>query len=297
MPEDNVSPMNLKRALKRAVQSSTPLATQRHLAYFACHHRLAYIPGITKPKTYTAKVHWRMLNDRRDELRPIYDKLWMKEYALRRGVDAPATLWSGVDLSELEEVSKSFGSWVLKPNHLSGHIHFHEGSAPLSTLRHEAEWWLGARHAPDAGEWATQHARPLVIAEQVIEPQANGDLPDYKFFVFDGRPVVVLVISGRFTGATTQTLYRLPEWEPLDVIVDQYPMASSEGAPREMSQLMEAAASLGAGWDFMRIDLYAARDRVWLGELTPYPGSAKTKFIPSSFDAELGREWHLQELG
>lgn len=57
--------------------------------------------------------------------------------------------------------------------------------------------------------------------------------------------------------------------------------------------MLEIARTLGADWDFIRIDLYAVDGDVWFGEYTPYPGTGMLRYEPMSFDLEQGRQWQL----
>ena len=59
---------------------------------------------------------------------------------------------------------------------------------------------------------------------------------------------------------------------------------------------MEIASTLGTGWDFIRVDLYAVDGEVWFGEYTPYPGSGLLRYKPMSFDLEQGLQWKLPSL-
>jgi hypothetical protein len=57
--------------------------------------------------------------------------------------------------------------------------------------------------------------------------------------------------------------------------------------------MLATAAKLGSGFDFIRVDLYNILGEVYFGEFTPYPGSGLCRFVPASFDTELGARWTL----
>ena len=61
-----------------------------------------------------------------------------------------------------------------------------------------------------------------------------------------------------------------------------------EPRPPELEKMSDIARALGAGWDFIRIDLYAVDGEVWFGEFTPYPGSGLLPYRPMSFDVAQG---------
>ena len=64
----------------------------------------------------------------------------------------------------------------------------------------------------------------------------------------------------------------------------------------ELDTMLEVASTLGADWDFIRIDLYAVDGVVWFGEYTPYPGGGLLRYTQRDFDAEQGLHWRLPEL-
>ena len=57
--------------------------------------------------------------------------------------------------------------------------------------------------------------------------------------------------------------------------------------------MLRIAEQIGAGFDFLRVDLYLTPKGVAFGEVTPYPGSGLMKFDPKGFDQELGAAWTL----
>src|SRR3954449_10616022 len=96
----------------------TPLPLRRHLMYSAFTHRLG---NFSNPRTFSEKVNWRIIHDRRPLLAWTCDKLAVKDHAAGR-VKTPATYWSGTDLNELTGIDLP-GAWVLKPNHRSRLVH------------------------------------------------------------------------------------------------------------------------------------------------------------------------------
>ena len=60
--------------------------------------------------------------------------------------------------------------------------------------------------------------------------------------------------------------------------------------------MLAIAAQLGRPFDYMRVDLYDDNGVIKFGELTPYPASGLGRFIPASFDTELGKAWTLPAL-
>jgi hypothetical protein len=253
--------------------------------------------NFANPQTFNEKVNWRILNDRRDRIVKACDKLSMKEMA-RAAYPGPdlriaETLWSGTDLRDAPDLA-TLSPWVLKPNHSSGHALFGpDPRADLSALQRGTASWL--RETPiELGEWGYSQARPLLLIEERIQTPDGKPPADYKFFVFDGRIELIQVNRGRFGKNLTAT-FMDAEWRQFSVRQGER-LVIDEPRPPELDKMSDIARALGAGWDFIRIDLYAVGGEVWFGEFTPYPGSGLLPYKPMSFDLEQGMLWKLPTL-
>jgi hypothetical protein len=221
----------------------------------------------------------------------------MKEYvskaqgAKAREVRIPQTLWVGTDVRELANV-KLPEHWVLKPNHRSGgQIFFGHGQPEIATLERIANSWLRPFEESSLHEWAYSNARPLLLAEELIGAPGSP-LPDYKFYVFDGEVAAVVVHRDRHTDHRVR--WYGPDWTPLQLDIANYKMGPVQATPpADFEKMIAIAGELGRPFDFIRVDLYSVDGDVFFGELTPYPASGTDRFVPDSFDDELGAKWVL----
>ena len=281
------------RPVHRTIARLLPLPARRRYLYLAGHGRL---PRLHDPHLFTEKVNWRILHDRRPEMAWTCDKLAMKDYASalheETGIEVPETLWSGHDLGAV--LGRTFDRpRVLKPNHRSGLIRFGRASEPVDTeLVKSTRTWLRDDQSVLLGEWAYSQARKLYLIEEDIA--AGEPLDDYKFLVFGGKAVMIQVDRGRFTSGHARTFYT-PDWQPAPV-ADIMPIGQPAPPPEGLDAMVHAAETLGAPYDFMRVDLYSTRGKVWLGELTPYPAGGTIQFEPREFDRYLGEQWALPDL-
>ena len=266
-------------------------------AVFFYHHRR--FPRVKAPVTFTEKVNWRILKDRREILAWTCDKLAMKDYvgnvqgAMTHDVRIPRTLWSGTDVTELENIDLP-EHWVLKPNHRSGLVFFGHGQPDVPVLREMTQGWLRSTEGVDLHEWAYLRARPLLLAEELLG--VPGSPPsDYKFFVFAGKVAAIEVHADRHSDHRVR--YYLPDWTSLEVTYGSVQLSPAEAPPPgNLAKMVAIASELGRSFDFIRVDLYSVGDEVFFGELTPYPGSGINPFVPNSFDDELGAKWELPVL-
>ncbi|MGY2066625.1 ATP-grasp fold amidoligase family protein [Blastococcus sp. SYSU DS0619] len=281
---------HLQPAHRRVAGLLPPTARRRYL-YLAGQRRL---PRLRDPRTFTEKVNWRILRDRRPELAWTCDKLAMKDHAYRcqqeAGLAVPETLWSGDDLGAV--AGRAFDrAWVLKPNHRSGLVRFGAASDVIdASIVAETREWLRNDQSALLGEWAYCKARNLFLVEEDIAC-GGGPLDDYKFLVFDGRVAAIQVDRGRFTADQTRRYYT-PDWEPVPVQL-VVPSGPPIAAPANLTAMLHAAEVLARPFDFMRVDLYSTGDTVWFGELTPYPSGGVMRYEPRAFDVWLGEQWSL----
>jgi hypothetical protein len=268
-----------------------PIPVRRRALFAWSNQRF---PHFRNPATFNDKINWRILNDRRSSLEWTCDKLAMKERAGRvQGLHVTPTLWVGANLADLGAVQLP-EYWVLKPNHRTGLVYFGSGQADVEQLSSVTASWHRPVEAQDLGEWAYTRARRLLLAEETIG-LPGAPPPDYKFFVFNGDVAAVQVDVGRFSAAHQRRLY-LPDWTPLEVEYGGFPLAPAESPPVGLNRMLAAATELASGFEFIRIDLYDICGEVYFGEFSPYPCGGLARFIPASFDAELGARWELPEL-
>ncbi len=279
--------MSTYRRLRRIAGRAVPRSARRRARYRRQFGR--DLPR-GRPDTFTDKVNWRLLHDRRALLEGTCDKLAMKEHALRVAPDlvrVPRTLWCGTDVAELAGVDLP-EHWVLKPNHGTRRVHFGHGRPDVAELARTTRGWVEQDLWREDGEWAYRSARHLLVAEEFIG--VPGTAPDdLKVFVFDGFPRLVQVHTARFDGHSKRVY--TPEWEPKDWSTGRAlgPLAPR---PRRLDDMLRAASALAAGFDMLRVDFYEHDGVLWFGELTPYPGSGVLRLDPE-MDELMGRWWTL----
>lgn len=268
-----------------------PAGSSRRALFIYFNRRL---PHFRDPVTFNEKVNWRILNDRRPLLEWTCDKLAMKEGARTiPGLRMPRTLWVGSSVRELEDAELP-EHWVLKPNHRTGIVYFGHGRPDITSLATITSTWLRSAEFEDLHEWAYSKARPILLAEELLGVPGSPP-PDYKFFVFAGQVAAVQVDVGRHS--VHQRRIYLPDWAPLEISSGNYPLAPIEPPPENLEGMLAIAREIGRPFDFIRVDLYSIDGVTVFGEVTPYAGSGLDRFVPGSFDAELGARWELPYVG
>ena len=274
--------------LYRAVVHRLPIAAKRAVLYAEAHGRL---PRVRRPRTFTEKLNWRVVHDRRPLIGQLGDKLAMKEYAAATcpGLRIPRVLWSGTDATDLARAPLP-ERWVLKPNHGTMRVHLGTGRPDVAALRRITADWLDEPLWPERGEWVYSQARRLLIAEEFLG-RPGKVLTDHKFLVFGGRVRLVQVDSGRLTGSHARRLYTR-DWTPVRAHEPHIAPGAVTGPPPTLPEMLAVAETLGGAFDFIRVDLYEIDGAIWFSELTPYPGGGLDPFDPD-LDRVLGGYWEL----
>ncbi|RST30056.1 polysaccharide biosynthesis protein [Sphingomonas ginkgonis] len=253
----------------------------RVLLIFAWRHRR--LADLASPTTLTEQVQRRKLEDRNPWLHQLADKLAVKDHvaALLGTRWVTPTLWRGTELPAESAWPLPF---VVKSRHGCGHVRVVRDERDYRRARRSARRWMRQRYGAWLDEWGYRD----IPRGLLVEPYIGEDerLPvDFKLFVFGGRVRFVQVHLDRAGDH---------RWIVFDTGWRRVSPASADpdpAPPRTLGQMIEAAERLGAGFDFVRVDLYEVAGRPLFGELTFYPGSGLEPVRPATLDAEMGRLW------
>lgn len=252
-------------------------------------------PDIDNPKTFSEKVQARKLYDRREIYGRLVDKAAVKDFVAETvgSTYVTPTYWVGTDISSVDWDTIPLPA-VVKPTHASAQGAFLYGKDDVERFRRDnaVTQWLTLDHAHYNREWAYSRVKPQVLIEAMLN--ADGGIPrDYRFFTFDGK-VSHIEVNLRIDGMGYACNYS-PEWKKLPFYDPDYlPFYEPElPRPERLDEMMHVAQTIGRGFDFLRIDLYASADWVRVGELTLYPGGGFEGFTPPEYDRIIGDKWVL----
>lgn len=124
----------------------------------------------------------------------------------------------------------------------------------------------------------------------VIYDSESIDLPDYKFFCFNGVPQYCQVIRDRHKKETID-FYNM-SWEHQE-FVGLNPLARNGDFPVEcpphLNLMKQLCRQLSEGIPFVRVDLYVVGDKVYFGEMTFFPASGLGVFEPEVWQEKIGQ--------
>lgn len=249
--------------------------------------------NLNKPATFTEKLNWLKLYNRN----PLYIKL-VDKYAVKKYV---------ADIIGEEYVIPTLGVWekpedidwdnlpnqfVMKCTHDSGGLVICrdkvklDKDAAIKKLQQSLnyDYYIAGR------EWPYKSVPRRIIAEKFIEPEPNvNDLPDYKWYCFNGEPKYCQVIQDRSSDEKID--FFDAEWNHQEFIglnpkarhADKLPTR-----PENLNTHIKIARKLSKDIPYARVDLYDVGERIYFGEITLYPGCGFGALNPEEWNYKLG---------
>lgn len=136
-------------------------------------------------------------------------------------------------------------------------------------------------------EWPYKNVKPRVLAEEYIEDSKSHELPDYKFFCFDGVVKALFIATERFSNEVKFDFFDA-DFNHLD-IVQKHPMSGKTiEKPAKFDEMKQIASKLSKGIPHVRIDLYEANGKVYFGEMTFFHHGGMVPFHPKEWDDVFG---------
>ena len=243
------------------------------------------------PKSFNEKIQWLKLHDRKPLYKELADKYNVRKYiADKVGEEYLVPLvghWEDVNSVNVNELPEKF---VIKCTHDSQSVRIcnDKSKFDFEEMRDSFAKALMIDYSVFGREWAYQGIKPSVVAEELLVDESGTELKDYKFFCFNGVPKIIQVDYNRFSGHKRRLFDT--DWNEMDVKIT-YPDDKNIvlKRPDKLDEMISICKKLSEGIPFIRVDLYAT-DKVYVGELTFYPGGGFEPITPYSVDLEWG-EW------
>ena len=156
-------------------------------------------------------------------------------------------------------------------------------------IKKQLNKWLKIHYAFVNGlELQYELTKPAIVIEKYLS--INDDLPDYKFFCFDGKIEFAWIDEGRYSEKHWRTIF-----DPYNTShIFQFKFGdfdSKEKAniPNNFSEMVSIAEKLCEDYPFVRVDLYNVDGKIYFGELTFTSGSGFRNIDPIEADYELAK--------
>lgn len=235
---------------------------------------------LENPQTFSEKLQWLKLHDRKPEYTKLVDKYECKKIIAEKigeeYVIPTLGVWDRFDDIDFDSLPQQF---VLKCTHDSGSVILVKDKEKLDipAAKRKLEKALKKNYYYSGREWPYKNVPPRILAEERI---SEGAPDDYKFYMFQGEMDSVMVCTDRDSGNTQYRFYDR-DWNRLYY---QKPELESEGdvaRPACYPEMIEIAEKLSKDFVHVRVDLYNVGEKVYFGELTMFDQSG---FVPEYTD-------------
>lgn len=260
--------------------------------------RMGYKLNLKNPRSYSEKLQWLKLHDKRPEYTTMVDKVAAKDYVVNKVgekyIIPTIGVWNNVEDIDWDSLPNQF---VVKSTNDSGGIVVCKDKTKLNIDEAKKKLKkLGSRDYTKTSKEYPYHDVPhRFIAEKYMEDESGFELKDYKIFCFDGSPKFLFVATGRQQHDTRFDFYDL-DFNHLPVLnghpnADLWPVK-----PENFSEMLDVAAKLSKGIPHVRVDLYNVNGKIYFGEMTFFHWSGMVPFEPLEWDYKFGEYINLSGL-
>lgn len=253
---------------------------------------------LKNPKLFTEKIQWMKLYYNNPNLSRCVDKCEFKKYISEKvGEGYTARLiteWESPDEVSFDGLPEKF---VVKSNCQSNGRYIvivnNKETMDLQQLKYkiQKEWFEPRNLLINSFCKAYYSVKPKVYVEEYLE-EFEGCLNDYKVFCFNGKPEFFYVATEQFEDGVNTDIYPISfyslDWKKMNVTYGQHPSHKNIEKPNHFDEMMELASILAKEFPFVRVDFFDTESKLYLAELTFYPGGGFTNYSPLSFDAYMG---------
>lgn len=247
------------------------------------------------PKTFSEKLQWLKLYNRKPEYTTMVDKAAVKNYVAsvigKEYIIPTLGIWDKPEEIEWDALPQRF---VLKCTHDSHSAIIVKDKETIN--RAEAGKQLGeflkCDYFENSREWPYKNVPHRIIAEEYIEPESdNKDLNDFKFYTFNGEPKLLYITSNRGSVNGLNEDFFDVEGNHVDIRQFGYENAPvTPSLPKNFDKMVNMARMLAQNTYHVRVDFYEIGDKVYFGELTFFDGGGFCPFNKPEYDQLLG-DW------
>lgn len=262
---------------------------------FRC--KMGYWLNLKNPMSFSEKLQWLKLYNRNPLYTTLVDKYavknWVAEKIGEEYVIPTLGVWNKANDIDFDKLPNQF---VLKTTNGGG------GDVVICKDKSKFDRVWAVKHLKQGlkksiynklREWPYKNVPPRIIAEKYMEDECGCGLTDYKFHSFAGEPKVLLVVTDRFgENHGHYDYFDTITYEQLDFCAKggRPPETSNCQKPKNYDKMLAIVRTLSKDLNYVRVDLYNVKGKIYFSELTFFDGSGFDKFNPESWDYKFG-DW------
>ena len=260
--------------------------------------------NLKNPKRFSDKLYWYKLYYRDEMMRTCTDKCSVREYVRSQGLEDILNECYGVyDSADEINWNELPDSFVIKDT-LGGAnsgiiLVFNKSSFDIESSKKTMRRWQYEKQDRKVlgGDWVYESRKAKIIIEKILVASPSDDLPDYKFFCFNGK-VFCSYLMRNYTmhPKDGENAFLNRDYELLDATRTDYRRITKQpNKPVNYEKMVEIAEILSKRFPHVRVDLYNINGKIVFGELTFFTNAGIIPFDPDSFDYEMGKQFILPE--
>lgn len=291
------------RKVRRAILNALRFVPDRPMLRLQYRIKLGRALNLKDPKRYTEKLQWYKLNYRDPLMAQCVDKYDVRAYVESVGLGELLNECYGVyDRAEDVDFDALPDSFVLKDTLGGGGLSVilvpDKSRMDREAVRRQMQEWTEKKRVRSGGrEWPYYSGKKhRIIAEKYLA-QPDGDLPDFKFFCFDGK-VRYMYYMRNYTRnhAEGELGFFDPDFRLLPAHRSDFrPMTEQPPRPEGFDRMLAYAQRLSAAFPHVRVDFFSVDGQIVFGEMTFFMASGYMTFVPDAFDEEMGAVWQLPQ--
>lgn len=255
--------------------------------------------NLDNPQTFSEKLQWLKLYDRKPIYTTMVDKHAVKQYVAKQigeeYIIPTLGVWNNFDEIDFDALPNQF---VLKCTHDSGGLVICRDKNKLDKEAAKAKINASLRQNfyYHTREWPYKNVKPRIIAEAYMEDSKTAELRDYKFFCFDGVVKALFVATERQkAGEEVKFDFFDPDYNHLPFCQGHPNAKILPEKPEKLEEMKRLAATLSKGIPQVRVDFYEVDGKVYFGELTFSHFAGMVPFEPEEWDYTFGTWIQLPE--
>ena len=255
-------------------------------------------PNLKNPQRYTEKIQWYKLNYRTELVTKCSDKYAVRDYVESKGLGFLLNeLYAVYDNPEEIDFDALPDQYAMKANNGSGTNIFvtDNKTEDHNKLKKIAKSWA-KKAVSISGEWCYENIPPKILFEKLLPRDSRNDLPDYKFFCFNGEPYCLYTMIDYVDNHENGKLgfYDIDFNKMPLRRLDFEDITEELEKPKNFEKMVEYAKILSEDFPHVRVDFYDIDGTIVFGELTFHSGSGYMRFDPDEFDYTLGKKFNIQ---
>lgn len=273
-----------------------PLKQQLKIEYrIKCKNKL----NLKNPKRLTEKYQAYKYEYRDDLMVYCADKSTAPIYVKEKGLDhiiiKNIGIFDNVDDINFETLPNSF---IIKSNTGSGNNIVVKNSKEINNVEitKKMKKWLKWRKRQFGTEWVYKKIKPKIIIEELLPYDENDDLPDFKFFCFNGKVEFMYTMIDYTADQSKGKLnFYDKHFNKLPFGRADFPQfqETKMKKPENFDKMVEYAEILSKDFPHVRVDFYNINGKIYFGELTFFTLGGYMKFNPDKYDFLLGELFEL----